>query len=77
VVKNSGPPTGSGLRCCPSARSRSTIGRKSELGWDFEVADGAFRDPAGRLGLVFGVTPVKILSFGKSPYSQTRYRFTA
>jgi hypothetical protein len=41
-------------------------------------ADGAFRDPDGRLGLVFGVTPTKVLSFGKGkPYSQTRYRFTA
>ena len=28
-MKNSGLPTGSGLRCCPSARSWSTIGRKS------------------------------------------------
>ena len=27
VVKNCGLPTGSGLRCCPSTRSRSTIGR--------------------------------------------------
>jgi general stress protein 26 len=50
---------------------------KSKLDWDFEATDGAFRDPADRLGLVFGVTPAKILSFGKSPYSQTRYRFTA
>jgi general stress protein 26 len=49
---------------------------KSKLDWDFEVTDGAFRDPADRRGLVFGVTPAKILSFGKSPYSQTRYRFT-
>lgn len=47
---------------------------KSKLDWDFEVAGGAFRDPAGRQGLVFGVTPAKVLSFGKSPYSQTRYR---
>jgi general stress protein 26 len=48
---------------------------KSKLDWSFEVADGAFRDPDGRLGLVFGVTPTKVLSFGKEPYSQTRYRF--
>ncbi len=48
---------------------------KSKLGWAFEVADGAFRDPDGRRGLVFGVTPAKVLSFGKEPYSQTRYRF--
>jgi hypothetical protein len=50
---------------------------KSKLGWDFEVASEGFRDPAGRDGLVFGVTPAKILAFGKDPYSQTRYRFAA
>jgi hypothetical protein len=51
---------------------------KSKLDWPFEVADGAFRDPDGRQGLVFGVTPAKVLSFGKGkPYSQARYRFTA
>jgi general stress protein 26 len=51
---------------------------KSKLGWDFDVADGAFRDAEGRAVLVFGVTPTKVLSFGKGePYSQTRYRFTA
>jgi general stress protein 26 len=49
---------------------------KSKLDWDFEVADGGFHDPAGRDGLVFGVKPVKVLAFGKGPYSQTRYRFT-
>ena len=48
---------------------------KSELDWDFEVTGGGFRDPAGRLGLVFGVTPAKVLAFGKNPYTQTRYRF--
>jgi general stress protein 26 len=50
---------------------------KSKLDWSFEIADGAFRDPEGRQGLVFGVAPAKVLSFGKEPYSQTRYRFTA
>jgi general stress protein 26 len=50
---------------------------KSKLDWDFEVTDGGFRDPAGRLGLVFGVTPAKVLAFGKDPYSQTRYLFAA
>ena len=48
---------------------------KSKLDWDFEVTDGGFHDPAGRLGLVFGVTPAKVLAFGKNPYTQTRYRF--
>jgi predicted pyridoxine 5'-phosphate oxidase superfamily flavin-nucleotide-binding protein len=50
---------------------------KSKLDWDFTVIEGGFRDPAGRVGLVFGVTPAKVLAFGKSPFSQTRYLFTA
>ena len=29
---------------------------RSKLDWDFEVADGAFRDSEGRRGLVFGVS---------------------
>jgi general stress protein 26 len=49
---------------------------KSKLDWDFQVTGDGFRDPAGRAGLVFGVKPAKVLAFGKSPYSQTRYRFT-
>lgn len=48
---------------------------KSKLDWDFEVTGEVFGDADGRQGLVFGVTPVKVLSFGKSPYTQTRYRF--
>ena len=48
---------------------------KSKLDWSFDVGDGAFRDAGGRTGLVFGVRPAKVLSFGKAPYSQTRYRF--
>ena len=48
---------------------------KSKLDWDFEVGDDAFTDGAGHTGLVFGVAPVKVLSFGKGPYTQTRYRF--
>jgi len=50
---------------------------KSKLDWDFQVTDKGFRDPADRQGLVFSVTPAKMLAFGKNPYSQTRYRFTA
>jgi len=48
---------------------------KSRLGWDFEVGEDAFRDPAGRNGLVYAVRPDKVLAFGKGPYTQTRYRF--
>src|SRR5262249_51591257 len=50
---------------------------KSKLDWDFEVTDRGFRDPAGRLGLVFGIAPAKVLAFGKNPYTQTRYLFPA
>ena len=49
---------------------------KSKLDWDFQATDDGFLDPAGRTGLVFGVKPAKVLVFGKSPYGQTRYRFT-
>jgi general stress protein 26 len=48
---------------------------KSELDWDFAVGEDAFRDAAGRNGLVYGIRPAKVLSFGKGPYTQTRYRF--
>jgi general stress protein 26 len=48
---------------------------KSRLDWDFMVTDGGFIDPADRFGLVFGVTPAKVLAFGKNPYTQTRYHF--
>jgi general stress protein 26 len=48
---------------------------KSRLDWDFEVGEDAFRDPAGRNGLVYGISPAKVLAFGKGPYTQTRYRF--
>ena len=50
---------------------------KSKLDWDYDVTDDGFRDGADRTGLVYGVAPAKILAFGKSPYTQTRYRFTA
>jgi hypothetical protein len=50
---------------------------KSKLDWDFEVTGEAFRDPAGRLGLVYAVAPAKVISFGKDPYTQTRYRFNS
>ena len=49
---------------------------KSKLDWDFKVGDGVFGDPDGRVGLVFGVKPVKVLSFGEGePYIQPRHRF--
>ena len=50
---------------------------KSKLDWDFQVTSDGFHDPAGRTGLVFGLTPAKVLAFGKSPYTQTRYLFGA
>jgi general stress protein 26 len=50
---------------------------KSKLDWDFAVGEDAFRDADGRTGLVFGVTPAKVLAFSKGVYSQTRYRFPA
>lgn len=44
--------------------------------WPYEVGEDGFTDGAERTGLVFGVTPDKVLAFGKGePFSQTRYRF--
>jgi len=44
--------------------------------WPYEMREDGFNDGAGRTGLVFGVTPDKVLAFGKGePFSQTRYRF--
>jgi len=48
---------------------------KSKLDWDYGIGDGVFLNSAGSDAFVFGVAPAKVLSFGKSPYSQTRYRF--
>jgi general stress protein 26 len=48
----------------------------SKLDWDYEIAGDHFDDGAGHDGLVFGVRPDKVLAFGRSPYSQTRYRFS-
>ena len=48
---------------------------KSKLDWDFEVGADAFRGPDGRTALVYGIRPVKVLAFGKGPYTQNRYRF--
>jgi general stress protein 26 len=46
---------------------------KSRLDWDYTVGRDTFDDGAGHTGLVFGVRPEKVLSFGKNPHSQARY----
>jgi general stress protein 26 len=68
---------GSATRVTDNARLRQLAAMwLSKLDWPFEVGEDGFRDGAGRVGLVFGITPTKILSFGKGePFSQTRYRF--
>ena len=56
---------------------------RSKLDWPFEAVEGGFRetgavgDPDDQgIALVFGVSPTKILAFGKGePFSQTRYLF--
>jgi general stress protein 26 len=60
---------------------RTTLERLAELwqtklDWTFGVAEDGFRDPEGRVAVVFGVSPTKVLAFGKGePFSQTRFRF--
>ncbi|MEU6642261.1 pyridoxamine 5'-phosphate oxidase family protein [Saccharomonospora sp. NPDC046836] len=43
--------------------------------WRFTVVDGGFRHDDGGAALVYQVAPVTAFGFGKSPYSQTRWRF--
>jgi general stress protein 26 len=69
---------GTAVRVTDQARLRQLAALwKSKLDWDFVVGEDGFRDADGRTGLVFGVTPAKVLAFGKGVYSQTRYRFPA
>jgi general stress protein 26 len=62
-------------------RGKERLRRLAELwlerhDWPYEMVEDGFTDGAGRTGLVFGVTPDKVLAFGKGePFSQTRYRF--
>ena len=48
---------------------------KSRLDWDYVVGEDTYDDGAGHIGLVYGVRPDKVLSFGKKPHTQTRYTF--
>jgi nitroimidazol reductase NimA-like FMN-containing flavoprotein (pyridoxamine 5'-phosphate oxidase superfamily) len=57
------------LKSLAEAWSRKWDGR-----WSYDVRAGRFHHDAGE-ALVFGVTPAKVLTFGKAPFSHTRYRF--
>jgi general stress protein 26 len=50
--------------------------RKWDGRWQYEVGPDGFRHPGGdeRI-LVFGVSPAKVLAFGKAPFSHTRHVF--
>ena len=44
--------------------------------WQYQVRDGAFRDPEGEEPvLVFAVAPAKVLAFAKGDFSHTSHRF--
>ena len=43
--------------------------------WDYEVRNGLFIHGDGGEALVFEVPPLKVLSFAKGRFAQTRYRF--
>jgi len=68
----------------PGRRRRGAVGRAAELchlaGWGACGRPGEpTRVAAGAQIMVSlcGVTPAKVLAFGKNPYSQTRYRFAS
>jgi len=50
-------------------------GAKWDGRWQWGVGDGALRDEGGGQALVFGVEPVKILSFAKGDFCATRHVF--
>lgn len=43
--------------------------------WDYQVGNGVFIHDDGGEAIVFEVAPVKVLSFAKGRFAQTRYRF--
>jgi nitroimidazol reductase NimA-like FMN-containing flavoprotein (pyridoxamine 5'-phosphate oxidase superfamily) len=43
--------------------------------WDYKVANGVLLHDEGAEAVVFEVAPVKVLSFAKGPFAQTRYTF--
>lgn len=43
--------------------------------WHFDVAEGGFVQHGNPGVLVYRITPTVAFGFGKSPYSQTRWRF--
>lgn len=50
--------------------------RKWDGSWRFAVTDNGFQHDGGAgTALVFSVKPTKVLAFGKSPFSHTRFRF--
>ncbi len=44
--------------------------------WQFPVTDDGFGSGGHGIAHVFAMRPVKVLAFGKNPFTQTRYRFT-
>jgi general stress protein 26 len=50
-------------------------GAKWDGRWQWGIGDGAFRDEGGGQALVFGVEPVKILTFAKGNFCATRHVF--
>ncbi|RJO76344.1 pyridoxamine 5'-phosphate oxidase family protein [Nocardia panacis] len=49
---------------------------KTKLNWDYRVGDGEFVMAGDVVAGVYGITPHKVLAFGKGePFTQTRFRF--
>lgn len=44
--------------------------------WQFDVGEDGFRNEIGGTAFVFGVTPTKVLAFGKGTFTHTRHVFT-
>ena len=69
---------GSAVRIADDARLQilADLWRSKYSGdWDYEVDNGVFIHGGAAEVLVFEVPPVKVLSFAKGRFAQTRYRF--
>ncbi|MEV8536821.1 pyridoxamine 5'-phosphate oxidase family protein [Streptomyces sp. NPDC051211] len=70
---------GEAVRVTDDARLRRLAAAWEEkygTDWHFDVQDGTFVNPEAGHALVFAVSPHTAFGFGKSPYSQTRWRFS-
>ncbi|HEX3513334.1 MAG TPA: pyridoxamine 5'-phosphate oxidase family protein [Trebonia sp.] len=72
VVEGDAIPVTDGDRLARLAQAWSA---KWDGRWQYQAKDGRFHHPHGGDALVYSVTPIKVLAFGKGRFTHTSYRF--